>query len=264
MSWLVTWPYANIWAGCTHILICWLQTDLISAECKPHKIQPLWNTQTNVKKQLKYQQLNWLLFSLSNDCVRSTSIVNWITWCWKLTIALELEILCNGMNIVFFSIFVLGFVDSANRLDCLFNYSRIQTSGRKIGWTFNGQYQHWSCSWSYLLTYSVDIQLIRVSWEARQACIPLIMKVIEFHRTTPTITRLNGRCRMYWKKKEVFLKWDCRVSAAKPCHPSLPKTLAIIFLDNLRGESAKSDSFLPYIWSTGLETWQFFKNIFGA
>ena len=190
--------------------------------------------------------------------------MNWITWCWKLTIALELEILCNGMNIVFFSIFVLGFVDSANRLDCLFNYSRIQTSGRKIGWTFNGQYQHWSCSWSYLLTYSVDIQLNRVSWEARQACIPLIMKVIEFHRTTPTITRLNGRCRMYWKKKEVFLKWDCRVSAARPCYPSLPKTLAIIFLDNLRGESAKSDSFLPYIWSTGLETWQFFKNIFGA
>ena len=45
-----------------------------------------------------------------------------------------------------------------------------------------------------------------------------------------------------------FLRWD-RVFLRR-CDPSLPKSLAIIFLDNLRGESAKSDSFLSHIRSS--------------
>ena len=105
------------------------------------------------------------------------------------------------------SIFALGFVDSANRLDWLFNYSRIQTSGSRIGSTFNGQYLGRSpILFVGLLTYSVNIELNWVSWEARQACIPLIMKVIELHRTTPAITRLNGICRRRKGTKRKSLK----------------------------------------------------------
>ena len=62
--------------------------------------------------------------------------------------------------------------------------------GRRIGSTFNGQYLGRVAS----LTYSVNIELNWVSWGKREACIPLIMKVIGLHRTTPAITRLNGIC----------------------------------------------------------------------
>ena len=182
--------------------------------------------------------------------------MNWITWCWKLTIALELEILCNGMNIVFFSIFVLGFVDSANRLDWLFNYSRIQTSGSRIGSTFNGQYLGRSpILFVGLLTYSVNIELNWVSWEARQACIPLIMKVIELHRTTPAITRLNGG-RKEQRALTDFREFQkgARVSLQTACHWSLPGTLAIIFLDNLRAISLqKVTAFFPTYGAPGFQ-----------
>ena len=59
-----------------------------------------------------------------------------------------------------------------------------------------------------------------------------------------------------------FLRWD-RVFLRR-CDPSLPKSLAIIFLDNLRGESAKSDSFLSHIRSSTNQviTWHFSEHFF--
>ena len=68
--------------------------------------------------------------------------------------------------------------------------------GRRIGSTFNGQYLG-----AGLLIPSI-LNWIGSLGGRRQACIPLIMKVIVLHRTTPAITRLNGICVQRAKREQ--------------------------------------------------------------
>ena len=81
------------------------------------------------------------------------------------------------------------------------------------------------------------------------------MKAIELHRTTPAITRLNGG-RKEQRALTDFREFQkgARVSLQTACHWSLPGTLAIIFLDNLRASSLqKVTAFFPTYGAPGFQ-----------